>query len=99
MGAVRELRLLSQQWTCRLFAIEYVGIELDFFSKKAFVDKMAVQVPHVGDEELDTTKPLVSPDDKSLRSIAQNAVAVSAMVLSCPINKRLVKCIVLMADK
>ena len=93
MGFPTMLELGLQTWHRDKFERTFVALELDFLGNKKLSDKLIVQkqgdTEDIGDNNGSTTAAWHSIDEKVLRSCAQNAVAISVMVLSDLLNFRL----------
>lgn len=74
-----------------LFEREVLGLEMDYFSGGDFKKKLGISEAGATETgQVRTTAGAQVVDAKVLRSCGRNAVAVSAIVLSPPINRRIV---------
>ena len=93
MGFPTMLELGLQTWHRDKFERTFVALELDCLGNKKLSDTLIVKklgnTEDVGENSGSTTAARHSIDEKVLRSCAQNAVAISVMVLSESLNLRL----------
>lgn len=87
----RSLKELVDLWNCLLFEREVLGLEMDFFTGKDFKKGIGLDEGTVRETgQVASTSGSALVDAKLLRSCGRNGVAVSAVVLSSPVNRRIV---------
>ena len=82
MSAVHEGSLLLKRWTASLFQYEFVALELDMLKSRSLGDTMNAPPKGSGEASTCTTSSsLVTMDDRTLGSVAQNALVIAMLFL------------------
>lgn len=83
----RCLKEVVQTWTVLLFEREVLGLEMDYFTGSDFKKRLGITEADAKDiGQVRATAGAQAVDARVLRSCGRNAVAVSAIVLACPMN-------------
>jgi hypothetical protein len=100
MVAVHEGSSLRKRWIASLFQYEFVALEMDMLKNRSLRETM--KAPPKGSDEASTcatSSSLVTMDDRTLRSVAQNALVIAMLFLQDFGNKVILQIMIGVCEK